>query len=201
MVPRALPGRCRLGKVSFVRNTYADQYLDSSVTSVRIGIRTRNSDRSSEGCLVSDTRQLLFTDAEINQQALANASALPYLLVALAQDCGRTPEEAAAFAGRLLAPGWSRFSGLGADALVRQMALSLVCCGGEVEQLTGDESAAEAHVSGAPVDDEARFFGITTQDTDRFCSVFAPMADLLGFSFAWRRDGPLLVLSLSRTQR
>jgi hypothetical protein len=149
---------------------------------------------------VSDTRQWSFSDAEINQQALANASALPYLLVALAKDCGRTPEEAAAFAGRLLAPGWSRFAGLGADALVRQMALSLVCCGGELKELVGGESEAEARVSGAPVEDEAAFFGITTGETDRFCSVFVPMAELLGFSFAWRRDGPFLVLSVSRTR-
>ena len=147
---------------------------------------------------MSDIQDLVYTDAEINQQALANASALPYLLVAFAQATGRTPEEAAAFVGTILTPGWSRFTGMGALFVVRQMALSLVCCGGEVEELTGDEWSAEAWVTGVPVQDEADFFDISCDEADRFCNVFAPIATSLGFTFEWRRADDVLVLSVQR---
>ena len=145
---------------------------------------------------MSDTQELVYTDVEINQQALANASALPYLMVAFAQATGRTPEEAAEFVGNILAPGWSRFTGLGALFIVRQMALSIVCCGGEVQELTGDDWTAEAWVTGVPVQEEADFFGISCDEADRFCNVFAPIATSLGCAFSWRRDSETLVLSV-----
>jgi hypothetical protein len=147
---------------------------------------------------MSEPTSLRFSDAEINQQALANASALPYLMVAFARACGRTPEEAAAFSGRIFAPGWARFAGIGADEMVRHMALGIVCCGGEVQELIGDATAAEVRVTGVPTEDEAAFFGITCEETDRYCDVFAPIAESLGFRYSWRRDGEALVLSVSR---
>ena len=137
-----------------------------------------------------------FSNAEINQQALANASALPYLMVAFARACGRAPEEAAEFAGRIFAPGWARLAGQGAATVLRTIALNLVCCGGEIEDFSGDHNLADARISGVPVQDEAEFFGITCEETDRFCDIFAPIAESLGFVFSWRRDGPTLVLAL-----
>jgi hypothetical protein len=148
---------------------------------------------------VSDTQELVYTDVEINQQALANASALPYLMVAFARMTGRSPEEVAEFAGTILAPGWSRFSGLGALFIVRQMALSIVCCGGDVQELRGDDASAEAWVTGVPVEEEADFFGISFEEADRFCNVFTPIAASLGFTFAWRRDHETLIFSVLRT--
>jgi len=147
---------------------------------------------------VSDTQDLVYTDTEINQQALANASALPYLMVAFARATGHTPEEAAEFTGNIFAPGWSRFTGMGALFIVRQMALSIVCCGGEVQELTGDDWSAEAWVTGVPVHEEADFFGVTCDEADRFCDVFAPIATSLGFAFDWWRENDALVLSVRR---
>ena len=147
---------------------------------------------------MSDTQELVYTDTEINQQALANASALPYLMVAFARATGRSPEEAAEFAGKIFAPGWTRFTGMGALFIVRQMALSIVCCGGEVQELTGDERSAEAWVTGVPAQEEAAFFGVTCDETDRFCDVFVPIAASLGFAFEWRREGEILILSVRR---
>ena len=150
---------------------------------------------------MSDTQELVYTDAEINQQALANASALPYLMVAFARATDRSPEEVAEFVGNIFAPGWSRFTGMGALFVVRQMALSIVCCGGEVQELTGDDSSAEAWVTGVPVQEEADFFGVSCEDADRFCNVFAPIAASLGFAFAWRRDNETLILSVWQAEQ
>jgi hypothetical protein len=154
--------------------------------------------RDAKGLPVSEIRELLFTDAEINQQALANASALPYLMVAFARACGKSAEEVAEFSGRIFAPGWARLAGAGAYDVMRIVALNLVCCGGEVERLSGDGDSAEARVTGVPVEAEADFFGITTDQADHYSAVFAPIVASLGFSFAWRRDGSALVYTLTR---
>jgi hypothetical protein len=148
---------------------------------------------------VSEVRELLYTDAEINQQALANASALPYLMVAFARTCGRSAEEVAEFSGSILAPGWARLTGMGAYEVMRIVALNLVCCGGEVERLSGDADSAEACVIGVPVQDEADFFGISTDDADHYSEVFGPIVASLGFTFNWRRDGSALIYGICRT--
>ena len=148
---------------------------------------------------MSEVGELLFTDAEINQQALANASALPYLMVAFAQASGKSAEEAAEFSGRIFAPGWARLSGAGAYDVMRTVALNLVCCGGELERLSGDADHAEARVTGVPVQDEAHFFGITTDQADDYSSVFRPIVASLGFTFTWRRDGSALIYEIRRT--
>ncbi|HET7056975.1 MAG TPA: hypothetical protein VFI12_10965 [Thermomicrobiales bacterium] len=149
---------------------------------------------------MADIREMLFTDAEINQQALANASALPYLMVAFARACGTSAEEVAEFSGRIFAPGWARLAGAGAYDVLRIVALNLVCCGGEVERLNGDEDSAEARITGVPVQDEADFFGITIDQTDQYSAVFTPIVASLGFNFSWRRDGAALVYSLQRSE-
>ena len=148
---------------------------------------------------MAEIRELLFTDAEINQQALANASALPYLMVACARACGKSPEEAAEFSGRIFAPGWARLAGAGAYDVMRIVVLNLVCCGGEVERLTGDADSAEARVTGVPVQAEADFFGITADQADHYSAVFGPIVASLGFAFEWRRDGAALIYTLRRT--
>lgn len=142
-----------------------------------------------------------FSDAEINQQALANASALPYLMVAFARACGRSPEEVAAFTGRIFAPGWARLSGQGASAVLRAICLHLVCCGGELEQLAGDDRSAAAYITGVPVQAEAEFFGVSCDETDRFCDVFVPIVASLGFSFTWHREGRTLILAVQQPDR
>lgn len=172
--------------------------LDTRTSSKRMETESL-SRRDAEGQPVSETRELLFTDAEINQQALANASALPYLMVAFARACGRTAGEVAAFSGRIFAPGWARLSGAGAYDVLRIVALNLVCCGGEVEKLSGDADSAEARITGVPAQVEADFFGITTAEADDYSSIFAPIVETLGFTFSWRRDGPELVYTLRRT--
>jgi hypothetical protein len=147
--------------------------------------------------VVDSTDQLAFTDAEITRQALVHSSALTYLMVAYARECGQTPEHAADFAGQIFAKGWARFVGDGALAVARHIALILVCIGGEIESITGDDRQAEIRASGVVTDEDAQFFGISRAEADRFCEVFVPMTASLGFDFSWRRDGDALIYSLT----
>jgi hypothetical protein len=149
------------------------------------------------GDLVESTDQLAFTDAEITRQALVHSSALTYLMVAYARACGQSPEHAADFAGQIFAKGWARFVGDSAQEVARHIALILICIGGEIESITGNDRQAEIRASGVVTDEDARFFGITRDEADRFCKVFVPMTASLGFDFAWRRDGDVLVYTLT----
>ena len=149
------------------------------------------------GDLVDSTDQLTYADADITRQALVHSSAMAYLMVAYARECGRSPEHAADFAGRLLAKEWARFVGEDAQAIARHIGLILICIGGEIEAITGDGRHAEIRASGVLTDEDARFFGISRDEADRFCDVFVPMTAALGFAFSWRRVGDELIFTLS----
>ena len=149
------------------------------------------------GGLVESTDHVTFTEAEITRQALVHSSALTYLMVAYAKECGRSPEDAAEFSGRIFAKGWARFAGEGAQAVARHIALILVCIGGEIETITGDDMRAEVRASGVVTHEDAHFFGLTRDEVDGFCNVFAPMTAEIGFSFSWRRDGDDLVYAIT----
>ena len=139
-----------------------------------------------------------FSEEEITRQALVHSSALTYLMVAYARECGQDPEHAAAFTGRLFAKGWARLSNEGALAVVRQMALILICIGGEIASISGDDERAEVRATGVLTNEDARFFGIDRDAADRFCNVFTPMTESLGFSFDWRRVGDDLIYTIER---
>ncbi len=150
------------------------------------------------GCRVSEAGQLEFSEAEITRQALVHSSALTYLMVAYARACGQTPEHAADFAGRIFAKGWARHSDKDALGIARSIALIIVCIGGEIVSITGDGLEAEVRASGVVTEEDARFFGITRSEADRFCNVFVPMSAELGYAFSWRRDGNDLIYTLRR---
>jgi hypothetical protein len=147
---------------------------------------------------VIDTRRNYFSEEEITRQALVHSSALTYLMVAYAKECGQDPGHAAEFTGKLFAKGWARLSNAGAVEIVRQMALILICIGGEILTITGDDHQAEVRASGVLTNEDARFFGISREEADLFCNVFVPMTESLGFAFAWRREGDDLIYTIQR---
>jgi hypothetical protein len=148
---------------------------------------------------VIDAEPLTFSDSEITRQALTQSSALTYLMVADARECGKSPAHAAEYAGRIFAKGWSRHSDLDALGIARNMALIMVTIGGDDIRITGDSLEAEVRATGVVTDEEAHFFGITRDDADQFCNVFGPMVSTLGYRFDWRRDGDDLVYTVRRT--
>jgi hypothetical protein len=147
---------------------------------------------------VSETGQLEFTEAEITRQALVHSSALTYLMVAYARECGQSPEHVAEFAGRVFTKGWARHVDQDALGIMRSIALIVVAIGGEVVSISGDSLEAEVRATGVITAEDAQFFGITRDDADRFCNVFVPMAASLGYAFNWRRDGNDLIYAVRR---
>lgn len=143
-----------------------------------------------------DPGNLQFTPAEVSQHALANSSALPYLMVALARAAGRTPDDAVGFAANGLAPDWETFRYAGAAAIVCQMAVNVVASGGELEHFSGGKRNAEARLSGMPLDAEAAFFDVPLSEVDQYYDVFTQLAAHLGYSANWRRDGNEIELTV-----
>ena len=150
---------------------------------------------------MADAVDLGFTDEEIHQQAMGNASTLPYVMAAFARACGRTPDDAADLVGRLFAPSWDELKGAGALAVARTMALNMVACGAEVQGLTGDEQSAELRFTGVLTEDDAAFFGVSRDDADRFTGVFGPIAAHLGMEATWHREGEQIVITVRQLDR
>ena len=147
---------------------------------------------------MAETQGPLFTDADIDRQARGNAAALPYLMVAFAKACGRSPAEAAAFAGRAFAPGWEELRGQAVLAVARTMALNLASCGAEVRAVAGGDDRAEVRVAGYPTAEDAAFFGVILAEVDAFFDVFGLIGAHLGLRCEWQRAGEEVVVTVSR---
>jgi len=147
---------------------------------------------------VSDPTSPILPDEEITRFARMNASAFPYVVTALARECGRSADDAAAFVGRTFAPGWEEVRGQGARVAARYMALNLASGGADVVALTGDEGHAEVRAAGYGDEGELAFYGLTRDDLDRFVGTFGPIAEHLGLRADWRREGEEIVVTVER---
>ena len=57
---------------------------------------------------------------------------------------------------------------------------------------------AFARECGRSTAEVSEFFGITCDETDRFCEVFRPPLESLGFSFSWRRQDEYMIFTVCR---
>ena len=142
-----------------------------------------------------DGSQDAFTPEEICEQAKGNVGALSLLLLAYARDRGHPLDEAARFCGRVFAPGWDEVPARDARTAVRWAALNMVSGGGELRRLEGDARHAEAVVGRWPLDEDLAFFGLSQQEADEFYGPFSPIAERLGLTYTWRRDGDEITMT------
>jgi hypothetical protein len=141
-----------------------------------------------------------FTDEELHEHARVNARLALLLLLAHARDRGQPPGEAAAFAGRVLAPGWDAVAGQGALVAVRLAALNVASTGAELRGLAGDARRAEATVAGWPGAEELALVGLDQGEADHLFAVFGPIAERLGLRYAWRREGDAVTMTVERPE-
>ena len=151
---------------------------------------------SSKGDRVAASERVLFTDRDVSRQSIANATSLPYLLVAYGLQSGWSAPRTAVFCGDLLSKGWERLRGTGARAIVRQFALNLMCSGGEARFLSGGSDHAESWVADVLDRYEVDRFGISRPQAQQFTTAFSPIANSLGYRFTWRKAGNDIVLKL-----
>jgi hypothetical protein len=136
-----------------------------------------------------ESSQDAFIPEEICQQAKGNVGALSLLLLSYARDRGQPLDEAARFCGRVFAPGWDEVPARDARTAARWAALNMVSGGGELRRLEGDARQAEAVIGRWPIDEDLVFFGLSQQEADTFYALFTPIAERLGLTYSWKRDG------------
>ena len=144
-----------------------------------------------------DDTQEAFTSEEICEQAKGNVGALSLLLLTYARDRGQPLEEAVRFFGRTFAPGWDEVPARDARTAVRWTALNMVTGGGELRRLEGDARHAESVIGRWPLNEDLAFFGLSQQEADAFYGLFAPIAERLGLTYTWRRDGDAVTMTFT----
>ncbi len=144
-----------------------------------------------------DGSQETFTPEEICEQAKGNVGALSLLLLTYARDRGQPLEEAARFFGHVFAPSWDEVPARDARTAARWAALNMVSGGGELRRLEGDARQAESVVGRWPLAEDLSFFGLSQQEVDMFYVLFTPIAERLGLSYSWRRDGDDVTMTFS----
>lgn len=136
-----------------------------------------------------------FTQQRIEEQARANVNALILGSLAYAKAQGQGARHWATFMGQAFAPGWTSTTPRQAATL---LALNCASAGMPIISVTGDETRGEAVTGDWPDPDDLAFFGLSQAEADEFWDIFAPIAQSLGLSFAWRRDGGQLHFSFTK---
>jgi hypothetical protein len=139
-----------------------------------------------------------FTNDEVLQQAKMNAQALSLVAIGYIKEKGLPVDEFWSFVGEKFTLGWDSLKGMGARVAMRTFALNMVSVGGTLESLSGDEARAEAIIADWPSPDLLQAFGGSQGDVDRMYAVFEPIAELLGLTYEWRRQGDRVTLILSQ---
>lgn len=141
---------------------------------------------------------LPFPDAEVCDQAKLNARILPLLVMVYAKQQGQTPLDALRFLGTIVAPGWDELRGQGALAVARTTALNLASLGATVERLAGDAAQAETTVTGWPTEEDLDFCSLAREEADALFASWDTIAERLGLSYAWQREGDRVTLSFTQ---
>lgn len=101
------------------------------------------------------------------------------------------------FAGSSLAPSWDEAKGKGAREIARLISLNVVAGGGELDAFDGNDDRAELQAVW-PHTEDLEFLGLTREDLDPFFDLYTPIAQRLGYKYAYRRDGDRVTLTFSR---
>jgi hypothetical protein len=136
-----------------------------------------------------------FTDAEVRDQAMTNATACGLALLVYAREHGEAPTTAAHWLGRLFAPGWERVRGQGAYQVARLAALNFVSLGATLQALAGDEQRAVATLAGWPPDEILRQFEVSRAEAGAAFTIMEPIAEFVGLRYRWVRQGDAVTMA------
>ena len=138
-----------------------------------------------------------FTDEQISNQAKGNASALILAITAYAKEHSLSADEMWKFMGRKFAPGWEGLRGSPVSEVAKWFALNWVSLGAELRSFSGDEVRAQIVTAGWPSAESLEFFGLAREDVSHGAAP-ASIAEYLGLSFEWSRDGDEVTFIFSR---
>ena len=137
-----------------------------------------------------------FTQQRIDEQARGNVTALILGSLKYAKAQGQSARHWANFMGQAFAPTWTGVTT--PQQAATSLALNCASTGMQIISVTGDETHGETITGNWPDPDELAFFGLTQADADAFWDIFAPIAQSLGLTYAWRREGDQLHFTFTR---
>jgi hypothetical protein len=134
-----------------------------------------------------------FTPEQIAQAAIGNVAGLCLVAVAYCKARALSPDEYWAYVGEQFAAGWKRR--LSAREVAQGIALNMVSAGCAFRSLSGDETQATAVLAGWPPEQR---YGLTQAEVDTVWGIFCPIAESQGYSYAWRREGDEVTVTILR---
>jgi hypothetical protein len=145
---------------------------------------------------MSDHINTAFTPEQILESAQGNVNGLCLVAIAYLKEHNLSLDEFWSFVGHRLAPSWGQ--GASADEVASGAALNMVSGGCKLRLLSGDESKAEAVLAEWPPEGDLTFFGLTQQEADSVWGIFGPIAESLGYEYAWHRQGDQVTMTFTR---
>ena len=131
-----------------------------------------------------------FSQQQIEAQTRDNLNALILATLAYARSQGDDGRRWTAFVGKVFAPGWA--PGMSPHEAALAAALNCASAGMRVDAVVGDEARGEAVTGDWPGRENLEFFALSQAEADQFWTVFEPIAQALGLTFSWRREGDQL---------
>lgn len=144
---------------------------------------------------MSDETTTVFTPEEILQKAQVNFNAICLVMTAYLKEQGLSMDEFWSFVGNQYSQGWEQIST--AKEAAFQAALNMVSLGCTLNSLTGDETQAQAILSGWPSKESLSYFEITHEDMAHIWKVFGPITEPLGFTYTWQQEADKVIMTFS----
>jgi hypothetical protein len=145
---------------------------------------------------ISDQTNTTFTPEEILKRSQENFSGLCHVVTAFLKEQNLSIDEFWSFVGKKYSSGWGQITS--AKEVAFQAAFNMVSLGNQLHSLSGDQKQAQAKLSGWQTEDELAFFGIIQGDVDPIWGVFGPIAESLGYTYKWHREGDKIIMVFSR---
>ncbi len=149
---------------------------------------------------MSDATPTAFSAEHLAEQAQGNVTAFILTTLAYLKDRHLSPDDYVTYVGQRFAASWDELQGRPVTEITRMAALNVVSAGAVLHALSGDDTQAEAVVTGWPSEEWCAAVGLTLDDLDPFWNIYAPIADYLGLAYSWQRHGEAVTLRFTRTR-
>ena len=143
-----------------------------------------------------DETNPIFTPEQISEQAQGNVNYLCLAMITYLKKNAQPFDEFWAYVGQRFAPTWE--PGASAKEVAIAAALNMVSAGCKLHSVSGDESQAKATLMEWPPEEGSlEFFELTQEEADSLWGIFGPIAESVGYNYAWDRQGDEVTMTFT----
>jgi hypothetical protein len=140
--------------------------------------------------------QYPFTPEQIAEQGQGNLVVVILGGIAYAKSQGRDPREFGLYVGKLVISGWASINSPREAATA--VALNCASMAMSIVSIEGDDTRGELVTGDWPDPNFLQLMGLTQADADRAWSIFEPIAQSVGYTFSFQRDGAQLHFTFAK---